>query len=327
MDARKPRVLVTGASGFVGRHLCEALLSKNISVIGITRQPDPDLSAAGVIVRVAGDLAETSTLVQWLNGCDAIAHLAGRAHVMRDSSPASSALYFKGNLDSTKAIAKAGVAAGVRRFLFLSTIKVFGNNSSVRPLRPHDLPSPSDAYGQSKLDAESWLLNLSETTSLDTIIVRPPLIYGPRVRANFLQLMQLVRVGIPLPFGKAANLRSYVSIWNLSDLVTLLLNRNAPGKGIWHVSDADDCSTGQLIQELALLMGKPNPLFNVPLPLVAASMALIGRKAQYDRLVGASQLDVSETLTKLAWRPPQSRMEGLSRTVSWFLDSTQATRP
>ena len=311
-------VLVTGASGFVGRHLCAALVRHGYAVTAISRRPDTQLSAMGVTVEPVADLATATNLGTWLRTADTVVHLAGRVHQMQEQAPDSIDAHVHNNVEATKVLADEAIRCGVRRFIFLSTAKVFGDGPFFEPLGPLLRPSPTDAYGRSKLEAEDWLLALDRSSAPEAVVVRPPLIYGPGVRANFLQLIRLVDRGIPLPLARVNNVRSFVNVWNLCDFIIYLIAKQDAARGIWHVSDSEDCSIAELILEIAVLMGKSARLFALPNWLLRAGMSLAGRRSEYDRLVGSLQLDISNTLSTTDWRPPISRREGLGRTLSWY---------
>jgi nucleoside-diphosphate-sugar epimerase len=319
------RIIVTGPSGFVGRHLCQDLARRGYTVIAIARRPDPDLAAMDVTVRPVADLAGATAQELGLRDADTVVHLAGRAHVMGDRARDSSDLYFRNNVETTRVLSEQSTQSGVARFIFLSSVKVFGDGPFVAPLKPSTRPKPADAYGRSKLEAEDWLLGLDRHSAPDVVIVRPPLIYGPGVRANFLQLIRLVERGIPLPFARVNNLRSFVNVGNLCDLMVRLIEERDTARGIYHVADAEDCSTAELIREIAVLMGKPARLFACPEWLLRAGMALIGRSLVYQRLVGSLQLDISGTESMLGWRPPVSRRDGLAQTLSWYFGTKART--
>jgi UDP-glucose 4-epimerase len=314
------RVLVTGASGFVGRHLCARLVHCGYRVDALTRRPDGNLANLGANVLPTIDI---TSVIDWrpvFEGVDAVVHLAGRAHVLRETDPDPKRLYFRNNFDATKSLANGATACGVRQFIFMSTIKVFGDGPFSIPLHPSQVPSPSDDYGRSKLEAEQWLMAMDQRLA----IVRPPLVYGPGVRANFLRLMGWVRRGVPVPLARVSNLRSLVSVWNLSDLVLRLIERRGATRGVWHVSDNDDCSITRLIELIAFEMGKPAHLFVLPQWLFRGGLAILGRRTEYERLCGSLTVDVSKTLLDLDWRPPMSLREGLARTVTWY---QSAARP
>jgi nucleoside-diphosphate-sugar epimerase len=264
------------------------------------------------------DLAASTDLASRINGADAVVHLAGRAHVIGNQGPGAADAYQRNNFLATRNLAEASVAAGVGKFLFLSTIKVFGDGPFAAPLAPSRRPEPDDDYGASKLSAEDWLLAPVPDRPGEPIVIRPPLIYGPGVRANFLQLIRLVDRGIPLPLAGVQNMRSLVNVWNLCSLIVCLIEQRSSVRGIWHVSDGEDCSTTALISDIAALLGRSARLFRLPEWLLSAAMLASGRTHQYRRLIGSLQVDMSQTVERLGWSPSVSRHEGLERTLCWY---------
>jgi UDP-glucose 4-epimerase len=223
------------------------------------------------------------------------------------------------NADGTKRLAIAAAEAGVQRFVHVSTVKVNGEETPGIPYSPHDIPQPKDVYGTSKWLAERYLHEVSVATGLQAVIVRPPLVYGPGVKANFLRLMQWVRAGRPLPFGSIRNVRSLVSVWNLSDLlVNVLRNASAPGK-VWLVSDGEDVSTPELVRRIAVAMNRRVRLLSVPPPALRLLGTLTGKHEEVGRLCGSLAVDIDATRRELGWSPPMSVDESLSRTVQWYL--------
>jgi nucleoside-diphosphate-sugar epimerase len=313
-------VLVTGAAGFVGRQLCTRLYEAGLRVHAVSRRPVGGLSSIGVRVFEIGDVAAFRNWKEAFVGIDTVIHLAGRAHVLRESAADPRSLYFHNNVDATKSVARGAIECGARQFIFMSTAKVFGDHPLAGPLRPSHPTFPSDDYGRSKLEAERWLLSMGQPQGLEVAIVRPPLIYGPEVRANFLRLMGWVERGIPLPLARLANLRSLVNVWNLNDFVIRLIEKRDAAPGVWHVSDGEDISTSHLIEEIARHMSRSARLFTVPKSLMRWLLSVAGRRAEYDRLFGSLQLDVTDTIAKLAWHPAVSTREGVGRTVRWYLE-------
>ena len=318
-------VLVTGAAGFVGRHLCARLIQAGIRVHAVTRQPVASLSGLGVRVFAVDDIAAFKDWKAAFDRVDTVVHLAGRAHVLRESASDPRSLYFHNNVEATKSVANGAIECGARQFIFMSTVKVFGDRPFPGPLHPSHPTFPTDDYGRSKLEAEEWLLSMGQRAGLEIAIVRPPLVYGPEVRANFLRLMGWVERGVPLPLARVANMRSLVNVWNLNDLLVRLIERRGTARGVWHVSDGEDCSTTRLVEEIARHMSKAPRLFAVPKSLMRWGLSIAGRRSDYDRLFGSLQLDVTDTIARLAWHPPVSTHEGLARTVRWYLQQRGET--
>lgn len=317
------RVLVTGATGFVGRTLCEVLQRAGYRVRAALRnQGDAPIGAAESVV--VGNVA-TADWTSALVGVDFVVHAAARAHVVRDSD-SNSRIYFATNVEGTTRIAQAAVAAGVRRLVYLSSVKVNGEENERSPYKPSDAPQPRGVYGQSKWLAEKSLLEIAANTAMDAVIVRPPIVYGPGVRANFLRLMRWVDKGWPLPLGAIDNRRSLVSIWNLCDLLVLLLQSPAAPAKIWMVSDGEDLSTPDLIRRIAEAMGRRARLLSVPVVVLRALGKASARSDEVARLCGSLRLDVSRTLDELGWSPPLTVDQGISRTVKWYLSEHRSHR-
>ncbi|MFL6601422.1 MAG: NAD-dependent epimerase/dehydratase family protein [Steroidobacteraceae bacterium] len=321
-DSLSVRVLVTGANGFVGSALCHALVHAGHMPRAALRNDGP-LPAGAAEKVIVGDI---SLAVDWgaaLNGVDAIVHAAARAHILHDS-PDNARLYRAANSDATRRLADAAARAGVRRFIYVSSIKVNGEESAGGAYTPADPPNPQDAYGQSKLLAENAVLEVSARTGMEVAIVRPPLVYGPGVRANFLRLLRWVEAGRPLPLGSVNNRRSLVSIWNLCDLLVRLLHDPTPSGRVWLVSDAEDLSTPDLIRRIGGAMGRKVTLLPVPVPLLQGFAALAGKRAEITRLCGSLSVDVSQTRSQLAWSPPVPVSEALARTVAWYRSESRS---
>lgn len=306
------KVAVIGAGGFVGQPVTRRLMAEGVDVRPIVRTP-AGLPGERTIADV--DEADWDAL---LEGMDAVIHLIARVHIVTDKAENPLADNRRINTAGTLKIAAAAARAGVKRFVFVSTVKVNGeNNEPGRPFTADEEPTPLDAYGISKREAELGLFALSERTGMEVTVVRPPLVYGPQVRANFLSMMKLVRRGLPLPFGRVTgNRRSMVAIDNLVDLiVTLLRHENAPGQ-IFFASDGHDVSTRELLSMLATAMGRKARLLPVPVGLMRAAARVTGKGATAQRVLGSLQVDIAKTRELLDWTPPVSMEEGLRRTVT-----------
>jgi nucleoside-diphosphate-sugar epimerase len=310
------KVLVTGASGFVGSVLAQTLERENgIPVRRAYRSAasGPD-GAESVTV---GDIGPATDWSDALTGIDAVVHCAARVHVMDDDGSTDSLAQFrKVNVQGTRHLARQAAIAGVRRFVFVSSIKVNGETTTGLPPFMHSSrPAPADAYGISKWEAEQELWDIAQQSGLEVVVVRPPLVYGPGVKANFLRLMQAVDRGIPLPFGAVRNQRSMVFVKNLTDLLTKCVTHPRAVSRTFLVSDGQDLSTAALVAQLATALNKKARLVNVPPSLMHSLAALVGKRNMADRLLGSLQVDIAHTRDELDWKPPFTVEEGLKATA------------
>lgn len=319
------RVLVTGATGFVGSTLVRALIRKTgIDVVGVVRSPDATLPKGAATFRVDGLTPEQD----WgavLPGTDAVVHCAARAHVMHEQSADPLAEFRKINVEATLNLARQSAEAGVRRFVFISTIKVNGEKTEAgRPFNADQPPNPVDSYGVSKMEAEAGLQALARGTGMELVIIRPPLIYGPGVKANFLAMMRWLRRGIPLPLGAVTeNQRSLVAVDNLVDLIAICLDHPAAANQTFLVSDGEDISTAELLRRLGAVLGRPARLFPVPAGLLRSAAAMLGRQEIAQRLCSSLVVDIGKTRDLLNWSPPVSVDEGLRRAAAQWINSRQ----
>lgn len=309
-----PRVLVTGATGFVGRHLLSARGPFRVRA-ALRSGGGEGLDAETAIV---GAVDEHTDWTEALHGVEHVVHLAARVHVMSPTE-ADRAEYERTNVAGTERLAGAAARAGVKRFVFLSSVKVNGEMTVNRPFRADDRAQPLDDYGRSKLEAERRLSSIAANAGMRIAIIRSPLVYGPGVRANFLRLLSWADRALPLPLSRVENSRSLVSVWNLCDLIWSLLLRESPAAGVYMVCDGEDISTPELIRRLARFMGRPVRLFPVPIGLLRVGAALVGKSGEFKRLCGSLAVDMSETRMRLGWAPPLSLDAGLQRTADWYL--------
>lgn len=309
------RVLVTGATGLVGRAVAEQLLLEKRAVRIAVRNPGAKLNQAEVVA--VGDIGAKTDWTSALEGVDCVIHCAARAHVLRDESPDPSAAYREVNVEGTRRLAEQASTYGARRFVFVSSVKVNGERTEPgMPFTFADPAGPEDAYGRSKWEAEQALYDLGTRAGLEVVIVRPPLVYGPQAKGNFARLVGLVKRGIPLPLGAVNNQRSLVALDNLVDLLIRCIDHPAAPGQTFMVSDGEDLSTQELVRRQAKAMGRPVRLVPVPVGLLKAAGRLTGKSMEVERLVGSLQVDISHTKKILGWTPPVSVDEGLQRAVN-----------
>jgi nucleoside-diphosphate-sugar epimerase len=305
------RVLVTGATGFVGRALVRRLLADGRQVRAAVR-PGATALPREVETAVIGDIGPETDWHTALAGVDAIVHLAARAHVLRDSSPDVHALYRAVNTLGALRLAEAAAAAGVRRFVFLSSARVHGDHSTGAPFTESSPLAATDPYGRSKAEAERGLAALAAAGGLDPVILRPPLVYGPGARGNFARLVRLVARGVPLPLGAVRNRRSLVFVGNLVDAIVRSLDHPAAARETFMVSDGEDVSTPELIRRIARVLGKSTRLIPVPPAVLRLSGRVVGRSDDVARLLDDLVVDSSRIGERLGWRPPFTLDEGLA---------------
>jgi nucleoside-diphosphate-sugar epimerase len=304
--------LVTGANGFVGTALCKRLRRDAVPVRVAIRVLNADIDAAENIA-----IGSISLLTDWssvLINVNQVVHLAARVHVMHEKSVDPIAEFRRVNVDATVNLAKQAASVGVKRFIYLSSIKVNGEfTEDGHPFTADDVPAPEDPYGISKFEAEEALRQIANETGMEVVIIRPPLVYGPGVKANFGSMMHWLRRGIPLPLGALTkNKRSMVALGNLVDLITACLNHPAAANQTFLVSDGEDLSTADLLQRTATALGVNVRLFYGPPALLKLLAKLLGKEAVYQRLCGSLQIDMTKTQQLLNWRPPLSVQKGLS---------------
>lgn len=306
-------ILVTGASGFVGSALLRRLAADGPDVRAVYRSARTQ-PPAGVQQVLVGDLGPELDWRAALESVVVVVHAAARVHVMRDTAADPLDEFRRTNVAGTLNLARQAAAAGVRRFVFISSVKVHGESTLPgHPFSERDAPAPQDAYGQSKLEAEQGLLSMAQATGMELVIVRPPLVYGPGVRANFQSLMRAVAKGLPLPLAALDNRRSLVGLDNLVDLIVTCVDHPAAANQTFLVSDGEDLSTPGLIRGLAQAMGRSPRLFRLPLWMLWIPATLLGRRATLERVCGSLQVDISKARTTLGWRPPVSVREGLAQ--------------
>ena len=312
------KVLVTGASGFVGKTLCAHLASLHFDVVA-TVQSLPDTPVPGVEYRIVTEMSSTTDWSDALADVQTVIHCAARVHVMHDHAQDPLTEFRRVNTLGTETLARAAAHCGVKRLIFLSSIKI--NGESTMPVSPFNQASPAkprDSYAISKWEAEQALTRVSTETGIEAVVLRCPLVYGPRVKANFLRLLQAVDHGIPLPLALARNRRSLTYLDNLTDAIaTCLMHPAAAGK-TYHVSDGEDVSTAELIARIAQALGKPSRLWPCPLGLIELAGRMTRKSDEITRLLGSLCIDSSKIRSELDWTPPYTLEQGLAETAQWL---------
>ena len=305
------KILVTGANGFIGSNLCVFLKEKGYSVRATVRNNVCDISGVDEYIQV-GDINESTNWQQALVGVDTVVHLAARVHIMNDSGANSLDAFRKVNVLGTERLARMAVKAGVKRFIFISSVKVNGEGAS-RPYTENDLPKPQDAYSISKMEAEQALIRIAVETGLQTVILRLPLVYGPGVKANFKNLIKITV--FPLPFKGINNQRSFIYLGNLVDAIsTCIIHPKAIGE-TFMVSDGQDISTPDLIKMIAFVMNKKPILFSLHPSILNALCKITGKAKEMEKLTGNLFIDSSKIRNLLGWKPPFTLEEGIKETV------------
>lgn len=311
------KILVTGANGFVGSAVVNSLVNNaDITLRAAVRQEDHSLFAAVDIIQVA-DLAADTDWGAALENIDVVIHTAARVHVMKDGATDPLAEYRQINVEGTLNLARQAVTAGVKRFIFISSIKVNGEETALNsPFSGDDLPAPVDPYGLSKLEAEQGLQKIAAETGMEVVIIRPPLVYGSNVKGNFQTMMRWLDKGVPLPLGAIHNKRSLVALDNLVDLIVTCIDHPAAANQTFLAGDGEDLSTTELLQRMAKAMGKPARLVPVPVSILKLAATLLGKRAVAQRLCGSLQVDISKARDLLGWESPISVDEGLKRAAA-----------
>ena len=325
------RLLLTGATGFVGVALAGRLSEEQRYLVRAAVRRESKALPACVEQIVLRDFTAVTDWQGALRGVAAVVHLAARTHVTRETVADPLGEYRRANTDVTLNLARQALAAGVRRFVFMSSVKVNGEGRlrAGQISRESDPPAPEDAYGLSKHEAEIGLRDLAAASGMEVVIIRPPLVYGPGVRANFGALMRAVAKGIPLPLGALDNKRSFIGVDNLVDFILIAAAHPAAANETFLVSDGEDISTPELIRRLARAMDRPVRLIPVPAAILAVAATLVGKQGMARRLLGSLQVDISKAKQVLGWVPPVSLDAGLKLTVAPLLLEArgQTTRP
>ena len=314
------RVLVTGASGFIGSALVRSLLrdQRYRPIAAIRRKATP--RATDVDCVTVGDLDGEADWSPALEDVDVVIHAAARVHVTSESSDDPLAEFRKVNLQGTMNLARQAADRGVKRFVFISSVKVNGEASEIgHPFQADDVPGPEDPYGISKAEAEQALLELAEASGMDVVIVRPVLVYGPGVKANFQRMLTWISRGVPLPLGRINNKRSLVALDNLVDLIIVCIDHPMAANQILLVSDGEDVSTTELLQRVGRSLGRRPYLIPVPVFLINLLAGIVHKKELSRRLTGNLQVDITKTRELLNWEPPVRMDDALQATARSFL--------
>ena len=315
----KSQVLVTGSTGFIGRALLARLATENLHIRATVRNNTESTFNKIAQVIDVGDLTPSLDWRLALEGVDVVVHLASRVHIMSDQAKDPPAEYRRINVDASLNLAYQAAEAGVKRFIYLSSIKVNGEFTLPGDIfSADDIPLPQDAYGVSKHQAEMGLRVIASETGMEVVIIRPPLVYGPGVKANFLSMMRWLSRSIPLPLGAINNLRSLVALDNLVDLIVRCIDHPGAANQIFLVSDGEDISITSLLHRMGKALGKPARLIPVPISWLHIFGKLLGRKAIVERLSLSLQVDISKTRKLLNWSPPINLDEGLQRVAQDF---------
>jgi nucleoside-diphosphate-sugar epimerase len=321
-------ILITGATGFVGQVLVEHLQSDNNCITAIIRQKNEQLN--GVTDVVLADLNDINDFAEALQNKDVVIHLAARVHMMQDDSKDPLSEFRKVNRNATLTLARLAAESGVQRFVFISSIKVNGEMTRLgHPFTPEDKHVPDDPYGLSKYEAEQGLLQIAKETGMEVVIIRPPLVYGPGVKANFASMMHWVNKGLPLPFGLVDNQRSLVALDNLVDFIALCSDREKSPKAanqVFLISDGEDVSTTQLLQKEAKAFNKKAFLLPIPVWLMTFAAKILGKADVANRLFGSLQVDSSKARDLLGWKPVTTMDEQLQKTAESFKNNHEGMK-
>ncbi|EGR0597521.1 TPA: SDR family oxidoreductase [Vibrio cholerae] len=311
-------ILITGSNGLLGSHIVERIKEQPIILLDrgtINKHPMYPFFQC--------EINSYHDYMKALQGCQTIIHCAARVHIMNDNEAEPLALYREVNTAGTVNLAKQAIDSGVKRFIFISSIKVNGEGTLAGcPFKTEDKHAPEDDYGLSKSEAEEQLVALAKDSGMEVVIIRPTLVYGPGVKANFASLMNLVSKGIPLPFGCITkNKRSLVSVDNLVDLIITCIDHPKAANQVFLVSDDHDISTSEMVREMAIALNKPDWQLPVPVWCYKLVGKLFNKSAVVDRLTGSLQVDISHTKETLGWKPPQTLQEGFKQTAQAFLQA------
>ena len=310
------KLLITGTNGFVGKSLCPELCNQGHAVLAAMRSLDKQVVDVDKVL-----ITSISKETDWcsaLQNVEVVIHLAARVHVMNEVAVDALAEFHKVNVEGTLNLARQAAKCGVQRFIFLSSISVNGNNN-LKPFTDGDTQNPQDPYAVSKYEAEQGLLAIAKETVMEVVIIRPPLVYGPGVKANFASMMKWVNKNIPLPFGSIHNQRSLVALDNLVDFIIHCIDHPKAANEVFLISDGEDVSTTELLQKVAKAFGKKALLLPIPVSLMTLAARLLGRGDVANRLFGSLQVDSSKARELLGWEPVITMDEQLNKTADAYL--------
>ncbi len=311
------RVLVTGANGFIGRNLCVSLKRKGYPIRAAVRNNVCEPSVVDEYILV-GDMNESTDWQEALAGVDTVIHLAARVHIMYDSTVDPVEAFRKVNVPGTERLAKMAANAGVRRFIFISSIGVNGKFIDRKPFTENDIPNPVGGYAVSKWEAEQTLRKVAENTKMEVVILRPPLVYGLNAPGNFGRLVCLIKTGLPLPLGNINSLRSFLYVGNLVDAISTCISHPLAGGETFLVSDGQDISTPDLIRMIASAMNKKAVLFSLHPGILKALCKIAGKAEELEKLTGTLLVDSSKIRNLLGWKAPFTLEEGIRGTVKGY---------
>jgi nucleoside-diphosphate-sugar epimerase len=314
------RILVTGASGFIGTRLHARLLIEGFDVTAAFRHPPPPSIDRRIRPVVVGNIDKRTDWTQALSDAEVIIHLAARVHVMQEHAADPLKAYREVNVDGTARLAKCAAEAGARRFIYLSSVKVHGEENEFAYTELHP-PCPEDGYGISKREAELELAGIAAHGAMEHVVIRPPLVYGPGVKANFLALLKLIDYDMPLPLASITNRRSFIYLENLVDCLVNCVAHPAAAGRTYLVSDGQDLSTPELVRLIADSLNRRARLFPFPQSLLQLTGCLLGRRQTVNRLLRSLTVDISRIKREIGWTPPFSPKTGLLNTAQWFKES------
>ena len=312
-------IFLTGSSGFIGSALSKKLLSDNFIVY--TKMHSNRFSDCVINLTSDSEPEQAKPLSDALKNCQVFFHLAARAHILKETESDPLSVFRQANVNETLRFAQIAADAGVKRFVFLSSIGVNGLYSSDKPFTESDTTNPHNPYTTSKFEAEELLRKLEQKSNMEVVIIRSPIVYGPKLKANFLNLFKIVDMGLPLPFGSIQNRRSIIYVGNLVDALIRCATHPAAAGQTFIVSDNEVVSTPQLVRAIGRAIRRPSLIFPLPLPIMQVCAGLVGKSSVIDRLTQSLEVNSSKMRRELGWEPPYTMQQGLEATAEWFAES------